>query len=59
MPDSLTLAGFAVDALRLANLTLIGMRGDTFISLFFLNQICLAEFVSKISKLLEVKIEIN
>ena len=33
------------------NLPLIGMRGDTFISLFFLDQILLAEFLSKISKL--------
>ena len=32
-------------------LTLIGMRGDTFISLSFLDQILTAEFLSKISKL--------
>ena len=32
-------------------LTLIGMRGNTFISLFFLDQILSAEFLSKISKL--------
>ena len=32
-------------------LTLIGMRGDTFVSLYFLNQILSAEFLSKISKL--------
>ena len=32
-------------------LTLIGMRGDTFISLSFLDQILPAEFLSKISKL--------
>ena len=32
-------------------LTLIGMRGDTFISLSFLDQILSAEFLSKISKL--------
>ena len=40
-------------------LTLIGMRGDTFISLSFLNQILSADFLSKLSKHLEVKIEIN
>ena len=34
-----------------ANLTLIGMRSDTFISLFFLDQILSAEFLSRISKL--------
>ena len=33
------------------NLTLIGMRGDTFISLSFLDQILSAEFLWKISKL--------
>ena len=33
-------------------LTLIGMRGDTFISLSFLDQILSAEFLSKISKLI-------
>ena len=32
-------------------LTLIGMRGDTFISLSFLDPILLADFLSKISKL--------
>ena len=32
-------------------LTLIGMRGDTFISLIFLDQILSAEFLSKVSKL--------
>ena len=32
-------------------LTLIGMRGDTFISLSFLNQILSADFLSKLSKL--------
>jgi hypothetical protein len=32
-------------------LTLIGMRGDTFISLYFLDQILSAEFLSTISKL--------
>ena len=40
-------------------LTLIGMRGDTFISLIFLDQILSAEFLSKISKILEVKVDIN
>ena len=30
--------------------TIVGMRRDTFISLFFLDQILLAEFLSKISK---------
>ena len=39
------------------SLTLIGTRGDTFISLSFLDQILSAEFLSKTS--LEVKIEIN
>jgi hypothetical protein len=34
-----------------ALLTLIGMRGDTFISLSFLDQILSAEFLSKRSKL--------
>ena len=39
-------------------LTLIGMRGDTFISLSYLDQIFSADFLSKLSKL-EVKIDIN
>ena len=43
--------------MRDLNLTLIGMRGDNFISLPFLNRILSAEFLSKTS--LEVKIEIN
>ena len=34
-------------------LTLIGMRGDTFISLSFLDQILSADFLSKLSKLFE------
>ena len=34
-------------------------KGDTFISLSFLDQILSAEFLSKVSKLLEVKIDIN
>ena len=33
------------------SLTLIGMRGDNFISLSFFHQILSAEFLSKISKL--------
>ena len=37
-------------------LTLIDMRGDTFISLSFLDQILSGKFLSKI---LEVKIDIN
>ena len=40
-------------------LTLIGMRGGTFISLSFLDQILSADFLSKLSKLFEVKIDIN
>ena len=35
------------------NLTLIGMRGDTFISLSCLDQILSADFLSKLSKLFE------
>jgi hypothetical protein len=34
-------------------LTLIGMMGDTFISLSFLDQILSADFLSKLSKLFE------
>jgi hypothetical protein len=34
-------------------LTLIGMRGDTFISLSFFDQILSADFLSKLSKLFE------
>ena len=42
------------------DLNLIGMRGDTFISSSFLDQILTAEFLPKISKkILEVKIDIN
>ena len=37
------------------NLILIGMRGDTFTSLSFLDQILSAEFLSKLSKHFEVK----
>ena len=40
-------------------LTLIGMRGDAFISLSFLDQILSADFLSKLFKLLKVKIDIN
>ena len=41
-------------------LTLIGMRGDTFISLPFSDQIMWADFLSKLSKLFEGdKIDIN
>ena len=41
-------------------LTLIDMRGDTFISLSVLDQILSAEFLSKIfQSYLEVKIDIN
>ena len=36
---------------KMQDLTLIGMRGDNFISLSFLDQILLAEFLTKISKL--------
>ena len=35
------------------------MTVDTFISLYFLDQILSTEFLSKISKILEVKIDIN
>jgi hypothetical protein len=35
------------------DLTLIGMRGDTFISFSFLDQILSADFLSKLSKLFE------
>ena len=42
---------FGLWTLFKAVLTLIGMRGDTFISLSFLDQILSAEFLSKISKL--------
>ena len=42
------------------SITLIGMRGDTFISLSYLDQIFSAKFLSKISKpFSEVKIDIN
>ena len=40
-------------------LTLIGMTEGTFHPLSFLDQILSAEFLSKNSKLLEVKIDIN
>ena len=40
---------------KLKIVTLIGMRGDTFISLTFFDQILSAEFLSKISKLFEGK----
>ena len=40
-------------------LTLIGIRGATFISLSFLDQILLADFLSKLSKLFKVKFDIN
>ena len=39
--------------LNISFLTLIGMRGDTFISLSFLDQILSADFLSKLSKLFE------
>ena len=39
-------------------LILIGMRGDTFISLSFLDQIFSAEFLSKISNFWDVKADI-
>ena len=40
-------------------LTLIGIRGATFISLSFLDQILSADFLSKLSKLFKVKFDIN
>ena len=43
----------------IGHLTLIGMRGDNLISLSFLDQILSADFLSKLSKLLKVKIDIN
>ena len=39
--------------MKIFTLTLIGMRGDTFISLPFTDQIIWADFLSKLSKLLE------
>ena len=42
------------------SLTLIGMRGDTFISLSFLDQILSVEFfIKNFQPILEVKIDIN
>ena len=38
-------------------LTLIGMRGDTMISLSFLDQILSAEFIKSFQTFLEVKID--
>ena len=42
-----------VHKVEVLGLTLIGMRGDTFISLSFLDQILSADFLSKLSKLFE------
>ena len=54
---SLPLASVSNLSYPLSGLTLIGMRGDTFISLFFLDQILSADSLSKISKKkLEVRI---
>ena len=42
---------YGQDAYTHSSLILIGMRGDTFISLYFLDQILSAEFLSTIPKL--------